>query len=183
MDYESYCKNTILSKDIDIFKNNARLIVAGASNSGKTSLIIKLILNNESKFDKIIIAGSPTIHEISSYEKLKNKIITLKHFPSIDELSDLADSNFHKLLIMDDNYYLANSDVNVLSYFTHGRHQNISPVLITQNIFYARGKYSRDISLNATHFIILKSRDLSQLNVLSRQVYGLEKSDKNIKCV
>ena len=79
---------------------------------------------------------------------------------------------------MDDVYYKAFNDINVLTYFTQGRHINVSSILITQNIFYAKGKYSRDISLNCSHFLILRTRDVSQLKVLSRQIFGSENGNK-----
>lgn len=178
MELEKYCENTILQSDVDIFAKNARIICSGFSSSGKTYLINKLILENISKFDHVIIAGSPTDHKILSNESIKEKIITFKHFPSIDELRQITEPNSSKIIVCDDNYYLAFNDINVMTYYTHGRHENISSVILSQNIFYTKGKYSRDISLNASHFIILRSRDLSQLTVLSRQLYGKENSNK-----
>ncbi|XP_069192769.1 uncharacterized protein [Procambarus clarkii] len=39
-------------------------------------------------------------------------------------------------------------------------------------------KYSRNISLNASHFILVISRDLSQIETLGRQIFGKEDSKK-----
>ena len=180
MDLEKYCENTILQNDVDIFAKNARIICSGFSSSGKTYLINKLILKNISKFDHVIIAGAPIAidHEFTSNELIKDKVITFNHFPSIDEIKQITDPNSSKIIVCDDNYYLAFNDINVMQWYTHGRHESINVVLITQNIFYTKGKYSRDISLNASHFIILRSRDLSQLTVLSRKLYGKENSNK-----
>ena len=186
MDLEKYCEKTILQTDVDIFAKNARIICSGFSSSGKTYLINKLILKNISKFDYVIIAGSPTDHEITSIDLIKDKVITLHHFPSIDEIKQITEPNSSKIIVCDDNYYLAFNDINVMQWYTHGRHESINVVLITQNIFYTKGKYSRDISLNASHFLILRSRDLSQLTVLSRQLYGKENSNKILdvyKCI
>lgn len=178
MDLEKICVKTILQTDIDIFAKNVRLICSGYSESGKSYLIKKLILNNISKFDYIIIAGSPSGHEFTLNEQIKEKLITFEYFPSIKELKSITEPNSSKIILCDDNYYLAYNDINVMQYFTHGRHENISTILITQNIFYTKGKYSRDCSLNANYFLILKSRDKSQLTVLSRQIYGKENSNK-----
>ena len=178
MDLKKVCEKTVLQTDIDIFTKNVRLICSGYSESGKSYLIKKLILNNISKFDYVIIAGSPSDHEFAANEQIKEKLITFEYFPSIKELKLITEPNSSKIILCDDNYYLAFNDINVMQYFTHGRHENISIILITQNIFYTKGKYSRDCSLNANYFLILKSRDKSQLTVLSRQIYGKENSNK-----
>ena len=46
-----------------------------------------------------------------------------------------------------------------------------------QNLF-SNNKYSRDVSLNTTHFILMKQRDLNQIDVLARQVFGKSDSKK-----
>ena len=178
MDHENFCEKTVTQNDLDIFKENARLLVVGSSNSGKTKKIIDLILFYEKKFDKIYICGSSVNHELSNFKILKNKIYFFNHFPSLDEIKEISAISDHKLLVMDDVYYKAFNDINVLSYFTHGRHINTSTIIVAQNLFYTKGKYTRDISLNATHFLILRTRDLSQLKVLSRQIYGSENVNK-----
>ena len=178
MDLEKYCEKTILETDLDIFSKNVRLICSGYSESGKSYLIKKLILNNISKFDYIIIAGTQTDNEFTTNDQIKEKVIIFDYFPSIKELKSITEPNSSKLILCDDNYYLAFNDINVMNYFTFGRHANINIILITQNIFYTKGKYSRDCSLNANYFLILKSRDVSQLTVLSRQIYGKNNSNK-----
>ena len=70
--------------------------------------------------------------------KYLKKIVILKHFPTLEEIIELSDISYHKLILMDDVYYKAFNDINVLTYFTQGRHINVSSILITQNIFYAK---------------------------------------------
>ena len=49
----------------------------------------------------------------------------------------------------------------VLDAFTKGQHSNLSVIMITRNLNERmKGPYAKDISLNATHFIILQMRDL-----------------------
>ena len=177
MDLSKYCKDVISSEEIDLFKTNVRIICAGSSNSGKTQIVNQLIIENHNKFDKIFICGSPHKNILEQNNVLKDRIITFEHFPSIKEINDF-DEKLHKLLLLDDAYVTAFSNINVLSYFTHGRHSNISCILITQNLFYSKGKFSRDISLNSTHIILLRIRDLSQIAHLSRQIYGKGLSSK-----
>ena len=173
---ETYCKNTISSESLNIFKHNCRLILNGYSYSGKTKLCIDILKKYIDKIDKIILADSPNHHEISNEKSLKSKIDILNYIPSIEEIK----TNYvgHIVIVLDDNYTKSFNSENVLSYFTIGRHSNISCFLICQNIFFSRSKFSRDIVLNATHIIILKLRDITQVQILARQIFGKKESSK-----
>ena len=167
----NYCTKTYNEDKFDIFKNHARLIINGSSGSGKTELCIQLILKYKDKFDKIIIADSPNANEFEEgLPNLKDKLEVYNYIPSVTELN----TNFsgRKLIILDDNYMKAFSSELVLKYYISGRHDGISPLIICQNLFSSKSKYSRDISLNVTHFIFLKLRDLNQIEYISRQIFG-----------
>jgi hypothetical protein len=74
------------------------------------------------------------------------------------------------LKILDDLLNHIYSEV-VWDLFTKGsHHQNISVILITQNLF-RQGRNCRDISLNAKYLALLKNRDKNQVTYLARQVY------------
>ena len=84
------------------------------------------------------------------------------------------------LVIYDDNFLSAANDETVANVFIKGRHLGISAILITQNLF-MQGKYARSISLNCTHFLLLKQRDLGQIEILGRQLFGREKAKVFLK--
>ena len=176
MDYYKFCNEIITSEDLDIFKSAVRVLCAASSGAGKSYLINRLILNNHFKFDKIFIIGSPNNNILENDNILKEKIMKLEYFPSIQEINEYGD-NLSKLILLDDVYITALSNKNVISYYTHGRHSQISPILLSQNLF-AKGKFSRDLILNCSHIILLRTRDLSQLSILSRQIYGKGFSNK-----
>ena len=173
---QKYCTNTISSSLLDIFKFNSRIIVNGFSFSGKTRLCINLLKKYFYKIDKIIVADCPNHHEISNEKSIKSKVEILDHIPSISEIK--ANYVGHIVIILDDNYTKSFNSENVLSYFTAGRHNNISCILICQNMFFSQGKYSRDITLNASHIILLKMRDLTQIQILARQIFGKNYSNR-----
>ena len=79
------------------------------------------------------------------------------------------------LVVYDDNFLSAAKNEAVANVFIKGRHLGISAILISQNLF-MQGKYARRISLNCTHFLLLKQRDLVQIEALGRQLYGKEKA-------
>ena len=167
---EKYCKKVISSDLVNIFRNNVRIIVAGSSFSGKTFLCINLLKKYIHKFYKIIIADCPNSHEFTKDDVLSKKIEIYNYIPSINELSMIY-GDLHVIVIMDDNFNTSLNNKNVMEMFVRGRHKNISTLLITQNLL-SKARFQRDISLNATHFILFKIRDLSQIQILTRQIYG-----------
>lgn len=94
-------------------------------------------------------------------------IISHKLLVSKDIINPLGDANhLDKLLLILDNMYLkAAHSQSVVKVFIKGRHSNLSAVMITQNLFMER-QYARDISLNANHFILLRMRDLGEVEYL-----------------
>ena len=172
MDLSIYCKKTISSDRINIFKHNCRILICGSSFTGKTKLCCDLLLQYKDNIDHIIIAASPNSHEIDQIDDLKKKTHIFEHIPSINEINSNFAVSTRKVLVIDDNYTSAFSSKEVLDYYIRGRHSNCSVIVIAHNLFFSKGKYSRDISLNTTHFILLKLRDLNQLQYLATQLYG-----------
>jgi len=79
--------------------------------------------------------------------------------------------NERVLVLIDDLMHDAISSQTVVSLFTTGRHIGVSTIFLTQNIF-AKGKFSRDISLNANYICLMKNiRDNQQIDYLSRQIF------------
>ena len=174
----NYCQNVISSDLVDIFKNNSRVLVAGNSFSGKTRLCIELLKKYINTFQKIIIADSPNSHEFEKDDILNKKIEIYNYIPSISELSMIYTG--HVIVVLDDNFTKSLNSQIVMDMFVHGRHKGISTLLVTQNLL-PRARFQRDISLNVTHFILLKIRDLSQVQILARQIYGKNESNKVVE--
>lgn len=158
--------------DINIFHEPARIIVAGFSNSGKTVLVTRLIKQYSVYFSKIFICGVK-YHPLQEDETISPKLKVSKEI--VDSLED-ANPRDKILLILDDMYLEAIKSPRVVNAFIKGRHSNLSVILITQNLF-MRGAFSRDISLNATHFLLLRMRDLAQVECLMRQIYGKKQAN------
>ena len=172
----NYCKNIISKEIIDIFYFPARVYISGYSHSGKTLLCINLLKKYLNKFEKILICDSPNNSEYISEKEIKEKIEILDYIPNISEIK-INYQGKSIILIFDDNYSSTFNSKNVLEFFTQGRHLKINIILLSQNLF-SRGKYQRDITLNVSHFIITKIRDKSQLQILSRQIFGKENFNK-----
>lgn len=158
-------------QDVNIFANPSRIIIAGYSNSGKSEMCKKLILKYEKQFDHIIYCGVDS-HELQN-SNIKHKFQTYNHIVNPFDHVELIDRGL--LIVIDDLFEEAINTKSIVDTFTKGRHKKISVVFITQNIF-ANGKYSRSIALNTSHFILMRNRDLAQVENIGRQVYGKGKS-------
>ena len=166
---------------IDLFprERGGRIFVAGASGSGKTELVTRIIRKYSCKFYRILICGTLT-HPIQDIPELRGKVKVSKEIIDPEPEVDLFQKNKGFLVVYDDNFLSAANDETVANVFIKGRHLGISAILISQNLF-MQGKYARSISLNCTHFLLLKQRDLGQIEVLGRQLYGRDKAKVFLK--
>ena len=80
--------------------------------------------------------------------------------------------NQHVLVVIDDQMNSLNQDIfNMFTMNIH--HNNVTVILILHNIFH-RGKYVRDISLNAHYIVLFKNpRDSLQVTRLGSQIFPL----------
>ena len=155
-----------------IFSHPFSCLIAGPSQSGKTTLIKEILM-----FNKLII--DPTIQRIiycysvwqPIFDEIKNLISNIEFHEGIYNIDNFDQSN-RSLLILDDLMKECENDQSILNLFTvDSHHKNISVFLLTQNIF-SKGKYTRTISLNSSYIIIFKNpRDKSQVYTLARQMF------------
>ena len=151
---------------LDIFNVPARIIIAGYSNSGKSEMCKKIIELYHKKFEHILYCGVES-HSLQDNQEINHKLTV-----STDILNPFDYSCFENILfILDDCFLEAVENKNVVDAFTKGRHKQISTIFITQNLFFS-GKHSRNIGLNCSHYILMRNRDLSQIETLGRQIYG-----------
>ena len=156
---------------IDIFHNPARIIIAGYSNSGKSEMCSKLMEKYHFHFDTILYCG------VSKHPLQNNEYINQKLHVSSEILNPFEYTYSGSILyILDDCFLEAIESKFVVDAFTKGRHENISTIFITQNLFFS-GKFARNIALNCSHYILMRNRDLGQIEVLGRQLYGKSKGN------
>ena len=75
-----------------------------------------------------------------------------------------------KLIVLDDLMEKASNRDDVVALFTHGRHENISVMFLTQNFFH-KSKHARDMSLNIDYAVLFKNtRDPSMITHLGQQM-------------
>lgn len=161
--------------DINIFNYPARIIIAGYTNSGKTHLCTKLVEKYHHLFSKIVISGV-TSHPLQKRTDIKDKLDIQEEItdPTVDH-TPFTHPEARVLQILDDNFLVSANSQTVVNSFIKGRHKNLSVILITQNLFFP-GKYARTIALNTSHYILMKNRDLFQVECLGRQLYGKDRA-------
>ena len=147
------------------------MLIAGPTGSGKSTFVKRVLermstLIPDTKFDKIVWCTG------SNYTPMIHGIPNLKVQRGIPADIDEIATGQPCLVILDDLMHDANQDSTVSDLFTkQSHHNNISVILITQNIFH-QGRQSRDISLNCKYFVLVKNpRDQKQFGVLARQMW------------
>lgn len=143
------------------------MMIAGPSGCGKTTFVLDLLnqLNEYEALNKIIWCNAVS-NAIPRNIYLRNNIEILKNVP--ESFENIEDGT---IIILDDLMTEAYNK-NICELFTKGsHHNNLSVILITQNVFH-QAKYCRDISLNCKYLAIFKNpRDKSQILALARQIY------------
>lgn len=159
------------------FKHPSTYLIAGSSQSGKTTFVMNILRNIE------IIENGKDIKNILYFYKewqpifdkaYDEKLVTnfLNYIPTVE---DIREKTFYysdkggSIIIIDDYMQEVTDDIVTL-YTTLSHHLNISAFLLTQNLF-SKSKGYRDISLNSTYIVLMKNpRDASQIVNFARQI-------------
>ncbi len=154
------------------FAHPFSMIVAGPSRSGKTHWVIDLLVNMETR-----IIPTPTsitycfAHWQDKYEYLEQKIPSVQFYeglPSTTYFNSLSNA----IVVFDDLMDASMGNQDMMNMFTErSHHQNISVILMMQNIFH-QGSKSRTIQLNTQYMVLFKNaRDRQQIKTLAMQMY------------
>ena len=164
---------TYPDSSIEIFNSPARIIIAGYSNSGKTQACTKLMQMYHNRFHSILYCGVDN-HPLQDHDGISEKLTVSSEI--LNPFEYVIEETCEGILyVLDDCFLEAVENKHVVDAFTKGRHKKISTIFITQNMFFS-GKYARNISLNCSHYILMKNRDMGQIETLGRQLYGRGKS-------
>jgi hypothetical protein len=159
------------------FKNPSTFLLAGASQSGKTTFTLNLlrhidVLFTDPKCKQNVIYYYKEWQDSFDYFQQEgivddwvNEIPTSQDFK---ERTILTKDRGGSIVIIDDFAADLNKDIStIFSVLSH--HTNTTVFLLTQNIF-SRNPAFRDISLNSTYIILFKNpRDSSQISHFAKQ--------------
>lgn len=159
-----------------MFKSPTIIMAVGATSSGKTTFVNKLLEGCDFMFSdpphKILYCYScyqPL------YDKMMKNIPILSFYegiPTEEDIKEFGSDNGHKIIVLDDLMSKVTSSPVILDLFCqYSHHLNISVIFITQNIFHG-GKCSRSLNLNSHYYILFKNkRDVNQIKSLGRQLF------------
>jgi len=157
------------------------MVISGMSQSGKSSLVGKLL---KRRHDIIDTMGKGPIHKIlycysePQYEFFKNlkrwipSIIFHKGLPQ--QYSDGSDTS--SIIVLDDLMNEASKSDDAIAAFTRtSHHRNVCLIILVQNFFH---KSLRSITSTCHYIIIMKNpRDSAALNYLGRQMNRGKKNE------
>lgn len=146
------------------------MIVAGGAGSGKTSLILKLLSQKESVFEKPFIQyywalpeGSAVPTQVAQHQPAF-KII--RGVPQPDEIEP------HSFLCIDDLGRQAQTEGTAVIFNVTCSHKKVTCFLIQHNLF-LRSPIARDLALSTRYYLILPNkRDVTSFQHLARQLVG-----------
>ena len=160
----AHCSATPLSIGADLLRHPFTCIISGASMSGKTVFILKLIKERHTMI-------FPQVQRvIYSYKKYQSVFNDVQNVNFVKGDSYQLDRNISTLLIIDDQLQDM-SDQRLAELFTvNCHHDNTSVIFVTQNLFFQNKAY-RTACLNAQYLILFRSpRGSSQVAQLARQL-------------
>ena len=151
-------------------KHPFSMLVAGGRKTGKTEFTKSLLENSQLLIDPYPnrIVWCYTKHQPDLYKQLIAINSSIEYVHGIPtDIDTMFNRNINNLIVLDDMMDEATQDVRISQLFSRGRHDNLSVIYLTQNLFH---KNQRSISLNSDYMVIFKNaRDQSQIQHLAKQ--------------
>ena len=147
--------------------------VFASRESGKTTFTKNLLLNQvrmvSPPFERVVwVAKYPQAWLETQLKSQNFEVLFLNEIPQ--DVREITNGK-STCLVLDDCMAEASSSQLVQELFTGGRHVQISPILLAQNLYF-QGKTARNIALNSDYIVLFRNnRDQSQINRLAGQMY------------
>ena len=159
--------------ECEIFQRPERILLYGGSWSGKSHMVVNLVLRHQEKFLKIVICGAK--NNLLSHPKTKNKTIFYENDdnPIYDpfEANDHHTGGGQTLLILDDLMSEVYNSQLVSKIFSKGRHLNLSVIVILQS-YYPQGSSKSLVPMlknNASIQIFFKLRNRGEMKLIAKK--------------
>ena len=146
------------------------MLISGGRGVGKTVFTKKMLKNATSIIDNPPerIVWCYAKHQPALLNELLKIVPDIEYVEGIPEnLESMFNRSVSNLAILDDLMDEGGDSKAVSQLFTRGRHDNLSVIFLTQNLFHPK---QRNISLNSDYMVIFKNvRDKSQFTNLAKQ--------------
>jgi hypothetical protein len=146
------------------------MIVSGQTGSGKTQFVAQMLRKQSHMhaipFERILLVYSM---EQPLYDELFEQVPNLELLTSLP--TDLELNGAPTLLILDDLMLEMQDDQRLARLFTRMRHNNLSTIFITQNLYF-QSRYATTVTRNAQYLVLFPNlRDASIIATLGRQIF------------
>ena len=185
--YEVKDEYTITDLNQNLPKPPFRLLLIGASGTGKSQVIINMIMNPEFYWKKgepvfkqyfimtPTLLADPIWKALKQNKKVWDRLSLTDEFDT-EAIDKILNSNDRtpKLMIIDDfASNLKRSDMTIMNAFFRSRHVNMSVILVSQSWF----QVPKNIRLNASDVIIFnfgskKERDMLEQELSTKEISG-----------
>ena len=146
------------------------MLISGGRGVGKTVFTKKILKNATSIIDNPPerIVWCYAKHQPALLDELLKIVPDIEYVEGIPEnLESMFNRSVSNLVILDDLMDEGGDSKAISQLFTRGRHDNLSVIFLTQNLFHPK---QRIISLNSDYMVIFKNiRDKSQFTNLEKQ--------------
>ena len=147
-----------------------RMLISGGRGVGRTVFTKKMLKDVTSVIDNPPkrIVWCYAKHQPALLDELLKIVPGIEYVEGIPEnLESMFNRSVSNLVILDDLMDEGGDSKAVSQLFTRGRHDNLSVIFLTQNLFHPK---QRNISLNSDYMVIFKNvRDKSQFTNLAKQ--------------
>ena len=154
-----------------------RMLICGASGSGKTNLLYHMLMRPLLFYDQIHLYAKNLDQQkyqdmIRNFDDIRQTVgynVLVCSNDDIVTVENLMDNTAQKIVIFDD-YVCDKNQKPLIDYFIRGRHKNCSVIYLSQS-FYGTPK---DIRLNCSHFCVYEFPSSNERNLISREL-GVDK--------
>src|SRR3977135_195702 len=152
----------------------AKMLVAGQIYSGKISFVLRLFESAPTVFDVLL----SYVYWFYGHETADHGLLTKRNFIMHEGLpSSFAHCEPNSVIVLDDLMEASKNSAIVTALYTKGvHHMNYFLINMTQNLLF-QSKEQRTRHLNTSYMVIFNiKRDISQIAVLSYQMYPNKKN-------
>lgn len=163
--------------ECEIFERPCSILAYGGTYSGKTHMIVNLVLRHHTKFRKIIICGAK--NDLLTHQDTKHKTVYYDNdespiydpFQENENVGNDGDKR-QQLLIFDDLMSEIYSSQIISKVFSRGRHLNLSAIVILQS-FYPQGTSKSLVPMlknNCSLQIFFRLRNKSEMKLVAKKL-------------
>ena len=159
------------------FKTPSLIYLTGASYTGKTEFIFKLIENQQKLFQPNVkrIVFVYAVHQPELFKRIKRVYPEIEFVNGLFELQskfEFSRSN-PTLLILDDVAHESSTSEYVLNLAVRDSHHKAITTVYVQHNLYQQNKFSKTIKLQTKYLVLFKNpMDMNQYKILGKQLFG-----------